>query len=83
MNGETKTYLYPKTMRSEDGWGNFFVVRMVSLSNPKASGSKWLGYKTKTDAQRILISDEAYEALVKNAKENRKRFGDKESKTNV
>jgi hypothetical protein len=70
MIGDKKTYLYPANMRSNKGCGNFFVVKMYK-------GSKWLCHSTKEDTHRVMISDEAYEALVKDAKENNRRFSEK------
>ena len=71
MNGEKKTYLYPKNMRSsKDGWGNFFVIAMDR-------GSKWLGYRDEEKNHRVMISTLAYEGLVRNAKENHRRFSEK------
>ena len=67
MIGDKKTYLYPANMRSNKGWGNFFVVKMYK-------GSKWLGHSTKDETHRVMISDEVYEALIKDAKDNRIRY---------
>jgi len=69
MKGEKKIYLYPKNLRSSEGFGNFFIVNMEM-------GSKWLCHSTKGGIYRVIISDEVYKALLKDSKENRIRYSD-------
>ena len=75
MIGDKKTYLYPANMRSNQGWGNFFVVKMYK-------GSKWLGHSTKDNTHRVMISTLAYESFIKDAKANLVRYSDKKKETN-